>query len=292
LGDKAALDAYLAPRHVIDVLRDSGLAAARKLGASGLLPALRQLQPRLYSISSSPAEARARVQATIAVVRYESLGADRSGVCSTFVAERVLGGANAAAPAAAPVFISKNPDFRLPKDPSTPIIMVGPGTGLAPFRAFIVDRLLAAGADPIAIGTTGDGQPQPQQFNGMGPMVLFFGCRRRDQDYLYGGDLERWAAAGAVELHTAFSREPGQPKRYVQQRLAEAGARVWELLEAGAHFYICGDASAMAPAVEEELLRVIAARVAGDDGDKQAAARAYFDKLVAAGRFERDVWFG
>jgi sulfite reductase alpha subunit-like flavoprotein len=122
-----------------------------------------------------------------------------------------------------------------------------------------------------------------------GAMALYFGCRRRDQDFLYGPDLERWAGAGAVELHTAFSREPGRPKVYVQQRLEETGDRVWQLLEAGAHFYVCGDANSMAGAVEAALLRVIAARLPGGGGE--GAARAYLAALSEAHRYERDVWF-
>jgi sulfite reductase alpha subunit-like flavoprotein len=259
----------------------------------------------------------------------------------------------------APVFISKNPDFRLPPDPATPVIMVGPGTGLAPFRSFIVHRLIEAGADPATIGADAEVQQEQQQQQqkkggekghtkakaangvaangvaangvaangslaaayeatngaamngaadvvagsgdqgqqrqwGFGPTVLYFGCRRRDQDYLYGSDLERWAAAGAVELHTAFSREPGRPKVYVQQRLEESADRVWELLEAGAHFYVCGDANSMAGAVEHALLRIIAARLpgAGEGGDGgEAGARAYLQRLSEEHRYERDVWF-
>ncbi len=119
-------------------------------------------------------------------------------------------------------------------------------------------------------------------------MVLYFGCRRRDQDFLYGADLERWAAAGALELHTAFSREANQPKVYVQQRLEETADRVWELLEAGGHFYVCGDANSMAGAVEEALVGIIRARV---EGGTEEAARAYLRRLSETHRYERDVWF-
>jgi len=331
-ADKVALDDYLTPRHVIDMLRDYpaahvtvdqvgstcakvGVQCSRRNGwlspgipppctwppfvltpapfqpqtrplpATQLLPTLRQLQPRLYSISSSPLEDGQGVQATIAVVRYSSLGDDRVGVCSTFVAERTQVGDRV------PVFISKNPNFRLPADPSTPVIMVGPGTGLAPFRAFIVHRLLERGADPTTLGGEGGGNHSSQaaQQRLGGPMVLYFGCRRSEQDYLYGADLERWAAAGAVELHTAFSREKGRPKVYVQQRLEESADRVWELLEAGGHFYVCGDANNMAGAVEQTLLRIIATRLPGGLGE--AGAKAYLQRLSDTHRYERDVWF-
>ena len=149
-----------------------------------------------------------------------------------------------------PVFVTTNPDFRLPASPQTPIIMVGPGTGLAPFRAFVLQRTLQAA----------EGQAP-------GPAVLYFGCRRRDQDYLYGALLEQWGVEGVITLHTAFSREQVCTLRcvctvcmnvlslfslsqghkvYVQQRLRETAAEVWALLQEGAHFYVCGDAGSMA----------------------------------------------
>jgi sulfite reductase (NADPH) flavoprotein alpha-component len=303
-GGREAVDAYLEPRHVIDVLREHPVAAAAALTTAAaasattaaaavqraLLPHLRQLQPRLYSISSSPLETHGRVQATIAVVRYESFGEERVGVCSTYAIERVssggesgAGGADAApaTPATMRVYIHHNPDFRLPADSSTPIIMVGPGTGLAPFRAFILQRLLEREQQQ----QQGQQQQQPDADN----MVLFFGSRRRDQDYLYGDQLEQWAREGRITLHTAFSREPGQPKVYVQQRLREDGARVWRLLsEKGAHFYVCGDASSMAPAVEAELLAVMQR----EGGLTEAEAGERLEAMASEGRYQRDVWFG
>lgn len=139
-----------------------------------------------------------------------------------------------------PVYVSKNPDFRLPTDPSLPIVMVGPGTGLAPFRSFLKERTLS-------------GKP-------FGPAALFFGCRRRDQDYLYGDLLEAWHREGVVHLVNAFSRE-GKEKVYVQHRLAQEADRVWKMLEEGGHFYVCGDASSMAGSVEKALLDIIATKV-------------------------------
>jgi sulfite reductase (NADPH) flavoprotein alpha-component len=340
-GGRDAVDAYLEPRHVIDVLREHPAATAAMLrGAAGggggeqeaaaaaaaaaaavqraLLPHLRQLQPRLYSISSSPLEAPGRVQATIAVVRYESLGDERVGVCSTYAIERAEAApasgrrqqaeqADAAAAAAATtttttttssssssssptmmrVYIHHNPDFRLPADSSTPIIMVGPGTGLAPFRAFILQRLL----ERKQAGSTDAGAPalRPPPPGDADNMVLFFGSRRRDQDYLYGDQLEQWSREGLLTLHTAFSREPGQPKVYVQQRLREAGAQVWRLLsERGAHFYVCGDASSMAPAVERALLGVMER----EGGLTAEEAEARLAAMAREGKYQRDVWFG
>jgi sulfite reductase (NADPH) flavoprotein alpha-component len=267
VADAAAAEAYLAPRHVADVLRDWRPAA---LGPAELLACLRQLAPRLYSISSSPLEDPRRVQATVAAVRYASLGAARAGVCSTQLGERLPLGSKL------PVYIHANPDFRLPADAATPIVMVGPGTGLAPFRAFLQERILGAASAPA-------GAPRPSR------ATLFFGCRRRDQDFLYGPLLEAWAAQGAVELVTAFSREdPSGRKVYVQDRLRERGDAVWaDLYDRRGHFYVCGDAAGMAPAVEGALLDVAAARLPGG----APAARAWLDQMAAEGRYQRDVWF-
>ncbi|GFR40974.1 hypothetical protein Agub_g1639 [Astrephomene gubernaculifera] len=268
LADASALEAYLAPRHVVDVLQD---AVPVKLSTAQVLSCLRQLQPRLYSISSSPLEDPRRVQVTVAEVKYASLGKDRIGVCSTMLSERLQVGSRL------PVYVHKNPDFRLPASPATPIIMVGPGTGLAPFRSFVMERLLAAAAQAGGGGACAD---QP------GRMVLYFGCRRRDQDYLYGKLLEGWSAEGKITLYTAFSREQKQ-KVYVQNRLAESAELVWELLQQGAHFYVCGDAGSMAGAVEAALLALIAER----QGGGPEGAQAYLQALSDAGRYQRDVWY-
>jgi sulfite reductase (NADPH) flavoprotein alpha-component len=266
VADPQATEAYLRPRHVADVLRDWAPPGA--LTAGELLIVLRPLAPRLYSISSSPLESPGRVQVTVAVVRYESLGAERLGVCSTWLGERRAAGQSSL------VFVSRSPDFRLPPSLGTPLIMVGPGTGVAPFRAFTQHRLLQAASN-------GGGAP--------GQTVLFFGSRRRDQDFLYGDALEAWAAGGQLSLFTAFSREAGGPKVYVQQRVREQGSLVWALLQEGAHVYVCGDATRMAGDVDAALLEVVAARLEG--GARQGAARAYLDELAAAGRYQRDVWF-
>ena len=241
-----SLAAWLAERHVADVL---AVAPSVRLTAADLLPCLRQLQPRLYSISSSPLEATGRVCITVAVVRYASLGAPRVGVCSTYTAERLAVGATA------PVYVTKNPDFRLPPSLATPIIMVGPGTGLAPFRAFIHHRLALAAAAGLAPATAkasakgaakgakaaakaaaggsehANGAENGSAEGSLGAAVLYFGCRHQAKDYLYGQQLEAWSKDGTLELHTAFSRD-GKGKVYVQQRLAETAPRVWELLQA------------------------------------------------------------
>ncbi|KAK2080572.1 hypothetical protein QBZ16_000426 [Prototheca wickerhamii] len=243
IADREAAEAYLEPRHVSDVL-----AAFRpaRLAPTELLAALRQLAPRLYSISSSQLEGAGQVQATVAVVRYSSLGRERVGVCSTDLCERLAVGDSV------PIYVHANPDFRLPEDDGTPIVM---------------ERELRQAS--------------------AGDALLFFGCRRRDQDYLYADLLEGWAAQGAIELQTAFSRHEPNKKVYVQHRLAECAERVWQLLDGRkAHFYVCGDAAAMAVDVEKALLDIVAARTGGEE-----AARAYLDALAAEGRYQRDVWF-
>ncbi|KAK9824028.1 hypothetical protein WJX72_007096 [[Myrmecia] bisecta] len=253
-------EAYLEERHVIDVLQDF---AASMPPLDKVLACLRPLLPRLYSISSSMLEGPRQVQVTVAVVRYVSLGVERVGVTSTQLAERLQVGD------LVPVYMHKNPDFRLPSDPATPIIMVGPGTGLAPFRSFMQERIIASQASGTSYGES----------------VLFFGCRRRDQDFLYGEQLECWAAQGKLTLFTAFSREQGH-KVYVQDQIRQQRGLVWRLLEEGAHFYVCGDAAHMAGSVETALLDIIAERKGS-----AAAANAYLDALRAQQRYQRDVWY-
>jgi sulfite reductase (NADPH) flavoprotein alpha-component len=275
-SDLAAVEAFAASRHVADVLVAAAPFLPSPIQLDQLPSMLRQLQPRLYSISSSPLEssgpagddAPRRVELTIAVVRYtDSHGIPRGGVCSTFLCSRLPLGSSA------PVFFSRNPDFRLPRELSTPIVMVGPGTGLAPFRAFIAHRrALAAAADA-----------------GCGRAVLFFGSRSPDQDFLYSDTLQAWAADGSITLHTAFSRQKGQKKVYVQDVLVrpDVAADVAQLLTGeGAHFYVCGDANHMAGDVDVAL-RAVLATVLGDT----QAADAFVESLSASGRYQRDVWF-
>ena len=275
-SDLAAVEAYAASRHVADVLVAAAPCLSSPLQLDQLPSLLRQLQPRLYSISSSPLESSTsvggpprRVELTIAVVRYtDPQGIPRGGVCSTFLCSRLALGASA------PVFISRNPDFRLPRELRTPIVMIGPGTGLAPFRAFIAHRLALAAAAADA---------------GCGRAVLFFGSRSADKDFLYCDTLQAWAADGTITLHTAFSRQKGQKKCYVQDVLVrpDVADDVVDLLTAqGAHFYVCGDANHMAGDVDTALRAVLAAKL----GDA-AAADAIVQGLSDSGRYQRDVWF-
>lgn len=271
LAKSAKVEKYLAQRHVLDVVRDFAVA---KLPLDKFLSSLRQLQPRLYSISSSQLEGEDRVSLTVAIVRYEALGKDRVGVCSTFLSDRVDQGSRI------PIFVSKNPDFRLPRDSRTPIVMIGPGTGLAPFRAFVKERILR----------------EKIHSEEHGPAMLFFGCRDSKQDYLYGDLLESWHDEGKIELVTAFSRMQ-EKKVYVQTRLREESCakRVWDLVSQGGHIYICGDANHMAGEVEQALLEIFSNNLPQSDVfpqvDASKRAVAYLQSLSEEHRYERDVWF-
>lgn len=253
---KSELDKYLWGRGVIDPLVEFDAARFTPEEFVGLL---RKLQPRLYSIASSQKAVGEAVHLTVATVRYESFGRPRKGVCSTFLAERAGG------PGAVPVFVHSAKHFRLPEDPATPIIMVGPGTGVAPFRAFLQERA-ATGAS--------------------GPSWLFFGEQRSRSDYFYQEDFEGWLASGVLtKLSTAFSRDQDY-KIYVQHRLAENARELWEWLEQGAYFYVCGDANRMAKDVDKALHDLIAK----EGGKTEEEATAYVAELKKAKRYRRDVY--
>jgi sulfite reductase (NADPH) flavoprotein alpha-component len=230
-----------------------------KVRPSELVATLPPLQPRLYSISSSQAACPNEVHLTVGVVRYELDGRPRRGVASTFFAERVHLGDTSR------IFIQKAHAFAPPADGATPMIMVGPGTGVAPFRAFLQQRLHD--------GATGDNW-------------LLFGDQRRATDYLYEHEMQQWVESGALtRLDLAFSRDQDQ-KVYVQHRMLEAGAEMWQWLQRGAHFYICGDANRMAKDVDDELKHIVA-----DHGSMTPAEAAkYVAKLVEDGRYQRDVY--
>ena len=220
---------------------------------------LEPLQPRLYSISSSPHAHAGRVSLTIDTVRYTMGARDRLGVASTWFADRLPEGAPLK------IYVQKAHGFALPVDPATPIIMVGPGTGVAPFRAFLQERL-AQKAD--------------------GGAWLFFGHQREASDFFYRDELEGLMAAGALtRLSTAWSRDAA-PKVYVQDRMREAGADVWGWLQRGAHFYICGDAKRMAKDVETMLAAIAAEH--GALGEE--AAKKFIVGLKNSGRYQADVY--
>lgn len=220
---------------------------------------LRKLQPRLYSISSSPKCHPAEVHLTVAVVRYESLSKRRKGICSTFLAERVQ------RTSAVPVFVHHNKNFRPPTNLDAPTIMVGPGTGIAPFRAFLQERK--------ALGAKGRNW-------------LFFGDRSAASDFLYREELESMVSDGILtKLNTAFSRDQAE-KVYVQNRMRENARELFAWLEEGGHFYVCGDASRMAKDVDAALHELI--QIGGGRTPEQALE--YVARLKAERRYQRDVY--
>jgi sulfite reductase (NADPH) flavoprotein alpha-component len=219
----------------------------------------RRLMPRLYSISSSPAKYPEEIHLTVAVVRYETNGRTREGVCSTYLADR----ARLNQPDL-PVFVA-NSHFGLPADDNIPVIMVGPGTGVAPFRSFVMDR-----------ATRG----------AKGPNWLFFGDQRRSADFLYESEWNEWQKSGVLtRLDLAFSRDQEQ-KIYVQDRMRENGAELWKWISAGAYFYVCGDAKRMAKDVDAALHEIIAQH----GGMTPEAAIEFVKQLKKAERYQRDVY--
>jgi sulfite reductase (NADPH) flavoprotein alpha-component len=243
-----------APHHVIDAL----LASPKRPPTAALLTALKPLQPRLYSISSSPTAHAGEVHLTVGAVRYEHSGRARQGVCSTFLAERALEIGKVE------ISVHTNNGFRLPANPETPVIMVGPGTGIAPFRAFLHERI-ASGAK--------------------GANWLFFGDQRAATDFLYREELEGLEKQGLLRLSLAWSRDQ-TAKVYVQNRMQEAAAELWDWLQRGAHLYVCGDASRMAKDVDAALHRVI--ETAG--GKTAEEAVLYVEELKGSRRYQRDVY--
>lgn len=242
--------------HVIDAVADAG---AKRLTPGEFVRLLRPLQPRLYSISSSPKAFPGQVHLTVGAVRYELHGRRRHGVASTFLADRALNIGSAG------VYVHANRNFRLPAEGATPVIMIGPGTGIAPFRAFLGERR--------ATGATGRNW-------------LFFGDQREAMDFLYRDELLAWRDDGLLtRLELAWSRDQAD-KLYVQHRMLAQAAELWAWLEAGAHIYVCGDASRMAKDVHAALLTVL--QTAG--GRTPETATAYLDGLVASRRYQRDVY--
>ncbi|MDR3459875.1 MAG: sulfite reductase subunit alpha [Verrucomicrobiae bacterium] len=253
---KDDLKKFLWGRGVVDFLVEN---PGVKLSPKEFTALLKPLAPRLYSISSSPKAHAGQVHLTINVVRYDSLGRPRKGAASTFLADRVNDGIPV------PVFIQTAHGFRPPADGGKPVIMVGPGTGVAPFRGFLHER--------SATGATGKNW-------------LFFGEQRAATDFYYRDELEKMLADGRLtKLSTAFSRDQAE-KIYVQTRMLENAAELWAWLEAGAHFYVCGDASRMARDVDDALHKIIESA-----GGKSAEdAKAYVAKLKSDKRYQRDVY--
>jgi len=247
------LKKWLHGRDILDVL------ALAQFTFAELLPFLRKLAPRLYSISSSPKEHPGEVHLTVGAVRYETFGRKRKGIASTFLADL------AEKCGAIKVFVQPSHGFKPPVNGDTPIIMVGPGTGIAPFRAFLEERA-ATGAK--------------------GKNWLFFGDQKRSADFLYEDLLTDWRKNNFLtRLDLAFSRDQAD-KVYVQDRMMENAAELWSWLEAGAHFYVCGDASRMAKDVDAALHKAI--ETAG--GKSVDDAKTYVARLKSDKRYQRDVY--
>lgn len=255
LSEPSALRAFLADRQIIDIVRQY----PSELAAQSLVNALRPLTPRLYSIASSQAEVEDEVHLTVAHVDYEYSGKRHQGGASGFLSSRLEEGQEVG------VYIEKNDNFRLPANPQTPIIMIGPGTGIAPFRAFMQDR---------------------EASEAVGQSWLFFGNPNFTQDFLYQTEWQGYLKRGVLtKINLAFSRDQSE-KIYVQHRLAENGSEIFEWLESGAHLYICGDAMRMAKDVEDTLVSII--KQHGQRSESEA--KQYLVNLRKTKRYQKDVY--
>src|ERR1700716_1478769 len=250
-------------KSVFDLLEEH---PACELPFHAYLEMLSLLAPRYYSISSSPSGDAARCSVTVGVVDAPASSGRGvyKGICSNYLASRRAGDTIHA------TVRETKAGFRLPDDAAVPIIMIGPGTGLAPFRGFLQER-----ADRKAKGAS------------LGPAMLFFGCRHPEQDFLYADQLKAFAADGVTELHTAFSRADG-PKTYVQHLVATQKDKVWSLIEQGAIVYVCGDGGKMEPDVKAAMMSIHRERSGADE----AAASRWIDDLGTKNRYVLDVWAG
>jgi sulfite reductase (NADPH) flavoprotein alpha-component len=255
LADKHQLQQYAQTTPLPDMIRQ----APADLDADQLVALLRPLTPRLYSIASSQEEVGSEVHITVGVVRYEVDGRARTGGASGYLADRLEEDGELR------VFIEHNDNFRLPANPQTPVIMIGPGTGIAPFRAFIQQRA-AEGAE--------------------GLNWLFFGNPHFTEDFLYQVEWQRFVKDGVLSrIDLAWSRDQ-KHKVYVQDKLREQGAEVWRWIEQGAHIYVCGDANRMAKDVEQALLELLAEH-GGMDAEQ---ADEFLSELRVERRYQRDVY--
>ena len=255
LADKSALQHYAKNTPIVDMVRQ----APSDLNADQLVALLRPLTPRLYSIASSQAETENEVHVTVGVVRYDIDGRPRTGGASGYLADRLEVDGDIR------IFIEHNDNFRLPTNPETPVIMIGPGTGIAPFRAFMQQR--------EADGATGKNW-------------LLFGNPHFTEDFLYQVEWQRYVKDGLLtRIDLAWSRDQAD-KIYVQDKLREQGAELWNWIQQGAHIYVCGDANRMAKDVEQVLLDVVALHGAMD----AEQADEYLSELRPARRYQRDVY--
>ncbi|WP_110640535.1 assimilatory sulfite reductase (NADPH) flavoprotein subunit [Salinicola sp. CPA57] len=258
LGEEARdeLRDWLHGRQIIDVVEQFPVEG---IDAAQFSAALRKLPPRLYSIASSQAAVPDEVHLTVAVVRYETHGRARNGVTTSYLADRIEPGDRV------PIYIDRNKQFKLPDDDEAPLIMIGPGTGVAPFRAFLQER---------------------EERGAGGDNWLFFGDRRFRSDFLYQSEWLKWRQHGLLtRLDVAFSRDQAD-KVYVQDRLREQAETLYAWLEAGAYVYVCGDAEFMAPDVHQALRDVI--REQGGHGE--AGADDYLREMQQEKRYQRDIY--
>lgn len=254
IENKQALIDYMWGRELIDLFKEY---PQQGLSVENFIALLRPMPPRLYSIASSLSAHSDEVHLTVAVVRYDSFGRKRKGVCSSYLAERVG--------ETIPSYFHPNKNFKLPQNQEAPVIMVGPGTGIAPFRAFIEERQ-ATGAP--------------------GKNWLFFGDRSQKTDYLYGNEWETYRKDGILnELDLAWSRDQSE-KVYVQHKMLEKGAELWKWLQDGAVFYVCGDASRMAKDVDQALRTI--AQQHGSMNEEEATI--WIKALQKEKRYLKDVY--
>ncbi len=255
-------DVFSKRRSVLDLLEEH---EACELPLNVFLEMLPALRPRYYSISSSPLLHSDACSITVAVIDepHRSGTGTYQGVCSNFLRPQRKSDVVFA-------FVKDTKSaFRLPTDPTVPVIMIGPGTGLAPFRGFLQERAaLKAKGTPV------------------GPSELFFGCRRPDQDFIYADELKAFAAQGLTRLHVAFSRADGMPKQYVQDLIKSETDQLWPLIERGAAIYVCGDAGKMAPAVRQAFIDMFAKKLNLD----ATVAETKVEALSTGGRYFTDVW--
>ncbi|TWK42852.1 assimilatory sulfite reductase (NADPH) flavoprotein subunit [Bacillus paralicheniformis] len=250
------LKAYIAGRDLIDFVQDFGPIA---VAPQDFVSILRKIPPRLYSIASSFAANPDEVHLTIGAVRYNTHGRDRKGVCSVLCAERLQPGDTL------PVFIQSNKNFKLPENPEAPIIMVGPGTGVAPFRSFMQER---------------------EETGAPGKSWMFFGDQHFVTDFLYQTEWQKWLSDGVLtKMDVAFSRDT-EEKVYVQHRMLEHSKELFEWLEEGATFYVCGDKNNMAKDVQNALLEIIEK----EGGKSREEAEAYLAEMKKQKRYQRDVY--
>jgi len=255
-GNADALQTYTWGRQILDLVEDHPLAGH---SAQDFVNILRRAPGRLYSIASSLKAHPDQVWLLVGAVRYNAFGRDREGVCSTYLNSRVNVQDKLS------IYVQVNKNFRLPENSDAPVIMVGPGTGLAPFRAFLQER---------------------QAIGAKGKNWLFFGDQHRASDYLYGDELDKMHEDGFLtNLSLAFSRDQAH-KIYVQSIIQERAKEIYAWLEEGGSFYVCGDAARMATDVHKALIGAIVS----EGGKTQEQAEEYIQGLVDAKRYQRDVY--